>query len=350
MLDAKLIAQVARAPMFADLEPSDLDDLVGGMRHLTYAPGEELIHQGALPDGVYVIVGGRVQILTKLPGGGENLIAVLEPGSTVGDLALVGMARRTATVRALDRVEALYTDSQVFRAALVQLRPSAIKVLRKLAVILSERLRILHGQIRESLSADDPAYAPAIMPTTSGGATALCAAGASFAYPAFLPLLRCFRGFDPDQIRSISELAEVVALPRGAPLLAAGAAPGACYFVVRGAIASGIIEDKRMHQLAVLGPGYLCAIESVIEDRPSSVAFVVRETSLLLKLSQSAFLDLYLGNDRLALNLLHAVNENQAEMISRANNHLTRLLGLKRLSRQLCVNPKSPPHARAALI
>ena len=336
MPDAELIAKVAAAPLFADLEAADWDDFLGGMRHVSYAPGEELIRQGALPDGVYVTVRGRVQILTKLPGGGENLIAVLEPGSMVGELALVGMVRRTATVRALDQVEALYADAQVFRAALVQLRPAAIKVLRKLALILSERLRILHGRIHEAVRTDDRAYAPAVLPTAPGGESALRTAEAGFDYIRFLPILKCFHGFDPDHIRSVAELAEVVSLPRGAPLLAAGTPPDACYIVVRGAIASGFVEGERMHQFAILGPGCFCALESVIENLPASASYMVRETSLLLQLSRSAFLDLYLGTDRRALELLHAVNENQADMVTRANNHLTRLLGLTRLSHQLC--------------
>jgi CRP-like cAMP-binding protein len=149
-------------------------------------------------------------------------------------------------------------------------------------------------------------------------------------------MLKCFHAFDPDHIRSIIELAEVVSLPRGAALLAAGSAPRACYIVVRGAIASGFVEGERMHQFAILGPGCFCALGSVIENLPTSACYMVRETSLLLKLSQSEFLDLYLGTDRRALHLLHAVNENQADMVARANNHLTRLLGLTRLSRQLC--------------
>jgi CRP/FNR family cyclic AMP-dependent transcriptional regulator len=335
MPDAELIARMAATPLCADLVDGDWDDLVVGIRRVSFEPGQDLMRQGEPPEGFFFIISGRVQVLTKLPGGGEILVAMLEAGSTVGELALIGMTRRTATVRALGRVEAVYADAQVFRAALVQLRPSAIKILRRLALILSDRLRILHGRIQDAIRSDPKGYASSRLPAAAGDTSALRGAPPDFDYLRFLPMLKCFRDFDADTIRSVAEQAEVLTLPRGAPLLSAGATPEACDVVVRGAVASGFIDGDRMHQIAVLGPGHFCAVGAMIENMPASASHIVREDAVLLRFSRSAFLDLFMQTDRRALSLLRAVSEDRADAVTRANNHLTRLVGLTRLSRQM---------------
>jgi CRP-like cAMP-binding protein len=333
MPDPDLIAQIANIPLYADLDESERADLAHGLNRMHFADGEALMLQGAQPDGAYFIVSGRVQVLTKLPGGGEMLIAEPGPGSTLGELALIRYGRRAATVRAVGAVEAIYADRRYFGAAMAQLRPGALKVLRCLAQLLSERLRVLHGTIRVAVADDRRAYEPVALPPPPGPPQRGAPAG--FAYADFLPLLPCFRGFGASEIETVRTRAEVLSARRGTRLYDAGSPPERCYIVVRGAVTSGFVDGEAMHQLNVLGPGRFCAVGSLVEDRPTSAGYVVREDAVLLELARKPFRELYLGADQAALLLLRAVNEHQANMVSRANNHLTRLVGLSRLSRQL---------------
>lgn len=334
MNETALGAQIATIPLYADLDAGERAELASGMRCVHFAAGDVLMSQGAQPDGAYFVSSGQVQVLTKLPGGGETLIAEPGPGSTLGELALIRSGRRTATVRAASEVETIFADRRYFQAALAQLRPGAIKVLRRLALILSERLRVLHAKIQQTVTAEECAQAPAVLPEPPT-TPPRCGAPDGFAYAEFLPILPCFRDFDPADIAAVHARAEVLSAARGTRLCAAGAPPDRCYIVVRGAVASGFVDGARIHQLNVLGPGGFCGVGPVLENLPTSVAYVVRENAVLLALARERFLDLCHGTDQTALLLLGAVNEHQANMVSRSGNHLTRLVGLSRLSRQL---------------
>jgi len=294
--DERLAERIAAISLFAELDGPERAELAAAMREARCAAGEALMTQGARPDGAFFILDGR----------------------------------RSATVRATAPVEALFLDRRYFRAALAQLRPGALKVLRRLAAIQSERLRLLHGRIGEAARGEERAWAT---PALSPGRAEVAPVG--FEPERFLPVLPCFRGFDAADIEAVRVRAELVGAPRGSLLCEAGDAPEQCYMVVRGAVASGFLEAGRMHQLNVLGPGRFCALGPLIESLPMSVSYLVRESALLLKLTRPRFMELFLGADQTALMLLSAVNEHQAAMVARASNHLTRLVGLSRLSRQL---------------
>jgi CRP-like cAMP-binding protein len=330
--DAALIADIASIPLYADLDARERDELAVGLRPVRFAAGDVLIHQGAEPDGAYFILDGRVSIVTLLPGGGETLIDELGPGSTIGELALIRSARRAATVRALSDVRAVFADRRFFDAALAQMHPAAIKVLRQLVRLLSARLHLLHEKIREAVAGDARAFVPVASPP---GAAPQPGTPAGVDIVPFLPRLPCFRGFDAAGIEAVRGAAEVVTAVRGTVLTAGGDIPAHGWIVVRGAVASGFIDDGRMHQIRILGPGRFCGVGALVEDRPAAVSEVVRENAILLRFRRSRFLDLYRGADRTALMLLHALTEHQADMISRANNHLTRVVGLSRLGRLL---------------
>jgi len=334
MMDATLIAHIGTISLYADMDERERAELSPGMRYVRFGAGEVLMQQGADPDGAYFIISGQVQVLTRLPGGGETAMAELGAGSTIGELALVRSGRRTATVRAVGAVEVIFAERDYFRATMAQLRPAAMKVLRQLARIQSGRLRMLHHKIHGAVAGNDRAYASIALPVAPDRSP-MDAAKPDFAYADFLRLLPCFRNFDPAAIAAVRDRSEVMRVPRGLMLWQGGAAPEHCFVVVRGAVASGFVDDGRLHQLNVLGPGRFCAIGPLLENLPTSTCYLVRENALLLRLAREPLLELYLGTDRTALLLLRAVNEHLAEMVSRANNHLTRLVGLSRLSRQL---------------
>lgn len=331
MTDPDLVACLETIPLYADLTEEERADIVIALRRVSFGPGEELMHQGAAPDGAYFILSGGVRITAKLPGGAETQIGEFGAGSTLGELALIRSVPRTATVRAIDNVETVFVDRRVFCGALDQLRPGTFKVLRQLALLLSERLRVLHGRIREAVAGGEGAYESLPLPPegpSEGGAPA------GFDPSAFLPILPCFRGFHSEGIEALRQRAKIISPQSGHRLMTEGNANRNGYIVVRGAVASGFVEAGRMHLLNVLGPGCFCAVGALIEDSPLSAGYVVRENAVLLELPRDAFMELYQGTDQTALSLITSVNEHQANMVSRANNHLTRLVGLSRLSSQ----------------
>ena len=101
-MDATDVDRLARLPLFGELDAYDLGHVAGWLRDVELAPGDILIRQGAMPDDVYVLEDGTVEVTRD----GER-IATLGAGDVVGEIALVDPQRRTATVQAATRVRAV---------------------------------------------------------------------------------------------------------------------------------------------------------------------------------------------------------------------------------------------------
>lgn len=318
---------VATLPLYRNLSTAELDEVVAGLRPMTIADGETLMRQGDQPDGAYFVVAGAARVLTKLPGGGETLIAEVGPGSMLGELALIRATPRGATVRAQGTVEVLFADRRYFRAALAQLRPVAIKVARNLAAILAQRLHQQQERICRHIETQPEGTYFVDLPAAGGTSP-----GAGFDVRAFLPILPCFREFEPGDLDRVFAIARLVQVERGTPLDADAALQG--WIVVRGAVMAYLPHGGRAHQLNVFGPGTLCAVDRLVEPTSLPVRHVARERATLLALPESAFRDLFDGLDALSLRFVGVVNESLAMQVARGGNHLTRLVGLARLYRQ----------------
>ena len=323
---------LATLPLYAGLSAEERAEMASGLRRRSFADGEALTRQGSKPDGAYFILDGRLRVVIKLPGGGETLIAEPGPGAMLGELALIRSTRRGATVRANGPVETLFADRRYFQAAVAQLRPAALKVLHQLACILSERLRLLHGQIRSHVESEAKGTyfraLPAPVEVPDRGPVA------DFAVRPFLPLLPCFREFDAGDLDQLLAAGSVEQLRRGDSLRREGEGASSCHIVVRGAVTSGFLHNDRLHQLNILGPGRFCGVGAVVEGGASSASYFCCEDATLLRFAAEDFRALMLGFDQFALRILSALNEHQALMVTRSGNHLTRLVGLSRLHQQ----------------
>jgi hypothetical protein len=99
-------------PLFCPLPLDGLELLATGMRETRFATGETLMAEGEPGDTYLVIERGRVSVTTD----GHHL-RDQGPGNGVGEIALLRTVPRTATVVALEPVEAWAIDGPTFLAA-----------------------------------------------------------------------------------------------------------------------------------------------------------------------------------------------------------------------------------------
>jgi CRP-like cAMP-binding protein len=125
------------AELAAD-ERADLEQL-GAVRR--YRRGDVLFHQGDDAGAVVVLRDGHVKA-TMLNDGREVILAFPGPGELLGELSAVDGQPRSATVRAVDEVEALVIPGSAFRAFLERRPRIALVLLRGVA----ERLRAADRQ------------------------------------------------------------------------------------------------------------------------------------------------------------------------------------------------------------
>ncbi|MBF9060596.1 SpoIIE family protein phosphatase [Rhodobacterales bacterium HKCCSP123] len=107
---------LSRHGAFAAVPKEALERLVAVCRTARVAPGETLMRQGEAGEAAFLILSGTVAV--EVEGAlGKSVVARLETGELVGELAVFAKTPRTATVRALTATEVLVIANDTIRAA-----------------------------------------------------------------------------------------------------------------------------------------------------------------------------------------------------------------------------------------
>src|SRR5262245_11272901 len=136
-----MIDVLARNPLFAGLDPSELGDLEAAMRLKEYGEGHVICRQGESAESLFVIVDGFARVLVD-----DRPAALLRRGDVVGEMSLVTGEPRSATVVAAVPTTVLEL-SRYGVAALIAEQP---RVLENVTRILSDRLAATTAQVVDS--------------------------------------------------------------------------------------------------------------------------------------------------------------------------------------------------------
>lgn len=130
------VGMLKRVPLFAGVEPAKLKLLAFTSDRVSYNAGQTLFHQGDEGDAAYVILSGTADILVESDTG-QIKVAEVEPNSIVGEIAILCDVSRTATVKAVERLEALRIRKDHFLRMLRENPEMTIEIVRVLANRLS---------------------------------------------------------------------------------------------------------------------------------------------------------------------------------------------------------------------
>src|SRR5947208_228111 len=135
-------------PVLAPVPAEDRRRLVARLRRRAYRRDEVIFHEGDPADTLHLIATGHVSVRVTLPGGEFVVVAILGPGNTFGQFALVGDAHRwVATIVALEPSETLALGRHAFE----RLRTSYPGIDRFLVELLSARLEKVNTNWLEAL-------------------------------------------------------------------------------------------------------------------------------------------------------------------------------------------------------
>ena len=121
-----------RVPLFAQLDPAKLKLLAFTSERMTFLPDQDLCRQGDVGDAAYVVISGKANILVNQEG---NEIAVAEVGenAVIGEIAILCEVPRTATVRAITKLQTLKIDKETFLRLIREFPDMGIEIMRELA-------------------------------------------------------------------------------------------------------------------------------------------------------------------------------------------------------------------------
>lgn len=108
----------------------------------TFAPDEVIIEDEGYGDEVHFLVEGRVRISKRVNAGDDQLLALLHPGDTFGELELIAGRPRSARVVAVERCITYALHKADFEQLLYRSRDLAVRLLQ----VLSIRLRATNNR------------------------------------------------------------------------------------------------------------------------------------------------------------------------------------------------------------
>lgn len=129
--------------LFQDLGEAELDAIASTTRLSSLNAREELFHRGDPGSQLYVIVRGRLKVLTTSASGDEIVFNILGRGEVLGELAVLNGTPRTATVKAIDVSELLSLHQRDLFKFLEEHPDACIKLTRVLAQRVSNLSELL---------------------------------------------------------------------------------------------------------------------------------------------------------------------------------------------------------------
>jgi malate dehydrogenase (oxaloacetate-decarboxylating)(NADP+) len=137
-----------------DLTSAERHSIASLGREVTFAAGERVIEEGSEGTGFFIILEGTVEILKH-----GRLVAMLNPGAIVGEMALFNQDLRTSEARCRERCTLLSIPTAEFTALVLQQDPAAVKVMATLGRLMVERLQIRDSELLRQVGREDPTSA-----------------------------------------------------------------------------------------------------------------------------------------------------------------------------------------------
>ncbi|MDA4134368.1 MAG: cyclic nucleotide-binding domain-containing protein [Thaumarchaeota archaeon] len=120
-----------KVPLFSMLSGKQLKTIAKSGKDLSYIPGQEIIQEGALGVGFFLILDGHVRVRK-----GKKTLAELKTGDFFGEMSLFDEQPRSATVEATGDTKCLGITAWSF-IGMVKSNPDiAVNLMKEMAVRL----------------------------------------------------------------------------------------------------------------------------------------------------------------------------------------------------------------------
>jgi len=143
LLDRGKNQVLKQSPIFSSLTEGELTELACLAIENSFKAGEFVFWEGDAPEWFYVIAEGRVKVLKHASRGKEIVIAFLEAGEILGEVAVFQNKPYPASVQAVDQTRILGIKREEFLSFLDR-RP---QVALMITSVLGARLRHAYGRI-----------------------------------------------------------------------------------------------------------------------------------------------------------------------------------------------------------
>jgi len=152
-----LITFLRGVPVFGGLEGRSLDHLISVLEEREFGVGEAIFNEGELGRTMYVLRSGEVEVSRKSARGHKVAIVRLGPGETFGEMTLVELQPRSATVTVKKKARCYALTNMDLYHLYREDNYAYVIVLQNICRMLSRRLRKADSRIVEFIDDKAPA-------------------------------------------------------------------------------------------------------------------------------------------------------------------------------------------------
>ncbi len=145
--DLKVPDILKQVPLFDHLTKRELKTISMLVHHRTYQPGEYIFQKDQPGAAMFIIKRGVVNIVLPQAEDREIHLASLKAGTFVGELALLDNSPRSASAKVAEPTEALAFFRSELNKLLTTYPSIGSKIMRKLALIIGQRLKATNEQL-----------------------------------------------------------------------------------------------------------------------------------------------------------------------------------------------------------
>jgi CRP-like cAMP-binding protein len=130
---------VEKIELFKDLDQAQLNELYTWLERRDYTAGAEIIREGRLACGMYILTGGTVSVVKTSSVRKVKLTEINAP-SFFGEMGLLNNEARTAGVRAVSNVMVGYLPGKLFSNKLAENNLTALRISLNIGRTVCKRL------------------------------------------------------------------------------------------------------------------------------------------------------------------------------------------------------------------
>ena len=119
-----------KLPLFSAMTASQLTWVAAAIKHRTYLAGTCIVPAGEPPDGLFVILSGRVRVVHEDAEGHALIVADLGATEFFGEMGLIDSTPCPASIRAVDRCECVWIPRKIFIECIEDNAAAALCMLR----------------------------------------------------------------------------------------------------------------------------------------------------------------------------------------------------------------------------
>jgi CRP-like cAMP-binding protein len=151
----QIITFLLDAPMFGDLDPAQLSEIVHIMQIRRVRAGQAVFQEGDPGDAWYVVYDGEVDVTKGDDFQAAKVIAQIGPRGCFGEMAILDHSPRSAGVVARNDATVFRFPRSDFEALLHADNLAAYKLVYEMAKVLSVRARNTTQRLSEALAAHE---------------------------------------------------------------------------------------------------------------------------------------------------------------------------------------------------